>query len=129
MVSADIREAEMAGKTLSAYVSEDVAEEVALEARREDRSPAQIAGLAPRFFVSLPRDARASLAALYNLGTPEERRQAINEVARALNIAEFDMTCRRMAAAAGALAADGASDGELDQAALEATRSALQRRA
>ncbi|MEA2729893.1 MAG: hypothetical protein QOF70_4368 [Acetobacteraceae bacterium] len=118
----------MAGKTLSAYVSEEVAENVALEARREDRSPAQIAGLALRFFVSLPRDARASLASLYNLGTQDECRQAVNEVARALNVAEFEMTCRRMANVAGKLVADDASEDEIDQAAVDLTRSALKRR-
>ena len=119
----------MAGKTLSAYVSEEVAENVALEARREDRSPAQIAGLALRFFISLPRDARASLTSLYNLGTPDECRQAVNEVARALNIAEFEMTTRRMAVVARKLAPDDASETDLDQAAVELTRSALRRRA
>jgi hypothetical protein len=31
----------MAGKTVSAYVSDDIAENVALEARREERSPGQ----------------------------------------------------------------------------------------
>jgi hypothetical protein len=118
----------MAGRTLSAYVSEEVAETVALEARREDRSPAQIAGLALRFFISLPRDARASLASLYNLGSQDECRQAVNEVARALNLAEFDMTCRRMAGAAAKLVADDASEDDLDRAAVELTRSALKRR-
>ena len=118
----------MAGRTLSAYVSEEVAENVALEARREDRSPAQIAGLALRFFVSLPRDARASLASLYNLGSQDECRQAVNEVARALNIAEFEMTSRRMAAVAAKLVADDASEAELDQAAVQLTKSALKRR-
>jgi hypothetical protein len=88
-----------------------------LEARREDRSPAQIAGLALRFFVSLPRDARTSLASLYNLGTPEECRQAANEVARALNITEFEMTCRRMAGSAAKLVADDTSEDDPDSAA------------
>jgi hypothetical protein len=58
----------MAGKTVSAHVSDDVAESVALEARREERSPGQLAALALRFFVALPRDARASLIALNNPG-------------------------------------------------------------
>jgi hypothetical protein len=128
MVSPVFEGKAMAGKTLSAYVSEEVAENVALEARREDRSPAQIAGLALRFFVSLPRDARASLASLYNLGTQDECRQAVNEVARALNVAEFEMTCRRMANVAGKLVADEASKDEIDQAAVDLTRSALKRR-
>jgi hypothetical protein len=71
----------MAGKTVTASVSEDIAESVALEAMREERSPGQIAALALRFFMALPRDARASMNALDNLGTPDERRRAFNEVA------------------------------------------------
>lgn len=117
----------MAGKTLSAYVSDDLAESVTLEARREERSPGQIAALALRFFMALPRDARASMVALDNLGTPDERRRAFNEVARALNAAEFDMTCRRMADHARALVPDDASEAALDAAAAGLTKSALQR--
>jgi len=48
----------MAGRTISAYVSDEVAESVVLEAKREARSPAQIAALALRFFITLPRDAK-----------------------------------------------------------------------
>jgi hypothetical protein len=118
----------MAGKTVSAYVSDDVAESVALEARREERSPGQVAALALRFFVALPRDARASLIALNNLGTPDEQRRAMNEVARTLNAAEFDMTCRRMADRALELVPNDASENELDAAAMALTKSALTRR-
>jgi hypothetical protein len=116
----------MAGKTVSAYVSDDLAESVALEARREERSPGQVAALALRFFMALPRDARASMVALDNLGTPDERRRAFNEVARTLNAAEFDMTCRRMATHAHTLVPDDASEDELDAVAAGLTRSALQ---
>jgi hypothetical protein len=119
----------MPGKTVSAYVSDEVAETVALEARREDRTPGQVAGLAVRFFVSLPRDARASIVALMNLGTPDEQRQALNEVARVLNAAEFDMTSRRMQGRAGQLVLGDASETDLDMAAVELTKSALRRRA
>jgi hypothetical protein len=117
----------MAGKTISAYVSDEIADNVALEAKREERSPAQIAALALRFFISLPRDARASLVALDNLGSPDERRQALNEVARALNIAEFDMTCRRMADHANTLVPGNTSESDLDRIAVELTASALKR--
>jgi hypothetical protein len=118
----------MAGRTVSAYVSDEVAENVALEAKRDDRSPAQIAGLALRFFVSLPREARASLAAMYALGTPDECRQALNEVARVLNVAEFEMTSRRMAGAANIPGSDEETEEALDQTAVDMTRSALARR-
>lgn len=117
----------MAGKTVSAYVSDDIAESVTLEARREERSPGQIAALALRFFMALPRDARASMVALDNLGTADERRRAFNEVARVLNGAEFDMTCRRMADQARTLVPGDASEAALDEAAADLTSSALRR--
>jgi hypothetical protein len=117
----------MAGRTVSAYVPDDLAESVALEARREERSPGQIAALALRFFMALPRDARASMIVLDNLGTPDERRQAMNEVARTLNAAEFEMTCRRIADRALALVPNDAPEDERDAAAASLTKSALQR--
>jgi hypothetical protein len=103
----------MAGRTVSAYVSDDIAESAALEATREGRSSGQVAALALRFFMALPRDARASMIALDNLGTPDERRHAFNEVARTLNAAEFDMTCRRVQEHARASVPDAASEDEL----------------
>jgi hypothetical protein len=118
----------MAGRTVSAYVSEKVAASVAQEARREDRPPAQIAAMALKFFVSLPRDARTSLTALENLATDEERRAALNEVARVLNIAEFEMTCRHMAATpTTGPTPEPLEEDELDRAAVELTRAALRR--
>jgi hypothetical protein len=41
------------------------------------------------------------MVALDNLGTADERRREFNEMARILNTAEFDMTCRRMTDHAG----------------------------
>src|SRR5258708_21511136 len=87
----------MAGQTLSAYVSEEVATSLRLEAKREGRTDGQVAAQAIRFFVSLPREARMSLAAIDGLATADERRWAMNEGARALCIAESAMTERRMA--------------------------------
>jgi hypothetical protein len=54
------------------------------------------------------------MIALDDLGTPDERRQAMNEVARTLNAAEFEMTCRGMAARAGALVSSDVSEDERD---------------
>jgi len=51
----------------------------------------------------------------------------MNEVAGALNAAEFEMTCRRMAGAAGDLVPSGATEADRDQAAVDLTHSALKR--
>lgn len=112
----------MAGKSLSAYVSDEVAASLALEAAREGRTTAQVAGQAIRLFVSLPREARASLAALDGLANSDERRWMLNEVARLLNMAEFAMTERRMAEQLRDAVPANTSDEELDRIALEWTQ-------
>ena len=104
----------MAGRTVSVYASDELAESVAMEARREERSPEQVAALALRYFKALPRDARASMVALDNLGTPDERRRAFNEVARTLSAAEFEMTCRRMEQHARSWVPDDATEQAID---------------
>ena len=48
----------MAGRTVSAYTDEATATKVAEMAKLEDRSPAQIAAAALRFYVRLPSCAR-----------------------------------------------------------------------
>lgn len=120
--SYSFREKAMAGKSLSAYVSDEVAASLALEAAREGRTTAQVAGQAIRLFVSLPREARASLAALDGLANSDERRWMLNEVARLLNMAEFAMTERRMAEQLRGAVPANASDEELDRIALEWTQ-------
>jgi hypothetical protein len=52
----------------------------------------------------------------------------MNEVARTLNAAEFDMTCRRIADRALGLVPGDASGDDLDAAAVALTKPALQRR-
>lgn len=111
----------MAGQTLSAYVSEEVATSLRLEAKREGRTDGQVAGQAIRFFVSLPREARMSLAAIDGLATADERRWAMNEVARALYIAESAMTERRMADQLRHQIPGDAAEEELDRMAAEWT--------
>jgi hypothetical protein len=112
----------MAGQTLSAYVSEEVAKSLRLEAKREGRTDGQVAGQAIRFFVSLPREARMSLAAIDGLATAEERRWALNEVARVLNIAESAMTERRIAEQLRHQIPEDASEEDLDRLAIEWTK-------
>jgi hypothetical protein len=67
------------------------------------------------------------MVALDNLGTADERRREFNEMARILNTAEFDMTCRRMTDHARVLLPDDASEDAVDAVAMDLTRPALQR--
>jgi hypothetical protein len=115
-------EAIMAGQTLSAYVTEEVAKSLRLEAKREGRTDGQVAGQAIRFFVSLPREARMSMAALDGLATDAERRWALNEIARVLHIAEAAMTERRMAEQLRHQIPEDASEEDLDRMAVEWTQ-------
>ena len=57
----------------------------------------------------------------------EARMAALHEVARALESAEFEMTCRRMASHSLELMPDGMSDDELDAEAARLTKAALKR--
>lgn len=111
----------MAGQTLSAYVAEEVAKSVQLEATREGRTPGQVAAQAIRFFVGLPREARMSLTALDGLATSDERRWVLNEVARVLNNAELAMTQRRLGEQLRGQVPENATDEDLERLAVEWT--------
>lgn len=95
-------EGAVAGRTISAYVDENVAARVAMLAEREDRPPAQIAGHAIRFYTSLSSDARDAIRTVEKAGSPEEMRWVMNEFMRVLFRAEMKIVQREMAAEMGA---------------------------
>ena len=81
----------MAGKTISAYTDSDTADAVAYLAKVEHRTPAQIASMALKFFVSLPAPARNAWCQIDALGEPEDRKRAISEITRALLNVQYDI--------------------------------------
>jgi hypothetical protein len=85
----------MAGRSISAWADEETARLVESVVKVEDRSAAQVAAAALRFYVQLPEEARAAIRRIEALGSAEEIRWAISEVARALLIAQFKIASRR----------------------------------
>lgn len=109
----------MAGRTISAYVDENVAARVAALAEREDRPPAQIAGHAIRFYTSLSSDARNAIRTVEKAGSPEEMRWVMNEVMRVLFRAEMKIVQREMAAEMGSDRIKADFEAEIDDIAAD----------
>jgi len=62
----------MAGKTISAYTDAETASHVAQLAKLQHLPQAQIAGLALKFFVRLPKEAHDALRQIEALGSPAD---------------------------------------------------------
>lgn len=86
----------MAGKTISAYTDSDTAESVAYLAKIEQRTPAQIAGMALKFFVSLPAPARTAWYQINALGEQCDREKVAREIARTLLNAQYDIAQKQV---------------------------------
>lgn len=86
----------MAGKTISAYTDSETAESVAYLAKLENRTPAQIAGMALKFFVSLPTSARNAWCQINALGTQAEREEVAREITLALLNTQYKIAQRKV---------------------------------
>ncbi|WP_349368969.1 hypothetical protein [Salinarimonas sp.] len=87
----------MAGRSVSGYVDEHVADRLQAVAKTEGRTPASLVGQALSLYVSLPETARTSLRRMETLATPEERDWFRGELVRLLLRADMTLTQRRMA--------------------------------
>ncbi|WP_218080468.1 ribbon-helix-helix domain-containing protein [Anthocerotibacter panamensis] len=83
----------MAGHTISAYTDPQTAARVEEISRREDRTTAQIAAAALRFYVNLPQEARQAFRLLEAAGDNERLRKAIQQISRILLNTEYEMAC------------------------------------
>jgi DNA polymerase III delta prime subunit len=86
----------MAGKTISAYADAETASCVANLARLERRPQAQIAGMALKFFVGLPKEARDALRQIEALGSPEDLEEIKREIAHTLLHVQYKVARRQM---------------------------------
>ncbi|MBF0306584.1 MAG: hypothetical protein HQL40_21560 [Alphaproteobacteria bacterium] len=86
----------MAARTISAYADERTARDVERIAQSEDRSPAQIAAAALRFYVRLPAEAHAALRRLEKLGTDRDMDDLAREIGRKALDAEWDVAHRQL---------------------------------
>lgn len=86
----------MAGKTISAYTDSETAKSVAYLAKLEHRTPAQIAGMALKLFVSLPAPARNAWCQINALGNKVDREEVAHEITLALLNAQYKIAQRQV---------------------------------
>ena len=78
------------------HANADLAHTLELRARMDDRTPSQIASAALGFYLRLPPEAHAALRHVQALGTDDDARRVINQVARLLLNAQYDVAVRRL---------------------------------
>ncbi len=88
----------MAARTISAYADEVTASVIERIAQSEDRSPAQIAAAALRFYVRLPSEAHAAFRRIEKMGTDQDMDMLSREISRKTLDAEWEVAHRRLIA-------------------------------
>jgi hypothetical protein len=86
----------MAARTISAYADEKTASVVEQIAALEDRSPAQIAAAALRFYVRLPAEVHSAFRRIEKLGTEGDMDALVRGIARKALDAEWDVAHRQL---------------------------------
>lgn len=86
----------MAARTISAYADAETASVIERIAQSEDRSPAQIAAAALRFYVRLPAEAHAAFRRIEKLGTEQDMDALAREISRKTLDAEWEVAHRQL---------------------------------
>ncbi|MDP5017896.1 MAG: biofilm development regulator YmgB/AriR family protein [Dolichospermum sp.] len=86
----------MAGKTISAHIDTETANRVTNLATMEQRRTSQIAGMALKFFVGLPPEARAALWQIEALASPADFEEITREITRTLLHAQYKVANRQI---------------------------------
>jgi predicted transcriptional regulator len=113
----------MAGRTVSGYVDDKIADRLNALAQAESRSPANIVGQALRFYVVLPETARNSLRRIETMASSDELLWFQTEFMRLLFKVDMGVTQRKMAKEMGANIPDASTEEEIEQASVEWTNS------
>jgi predicted transcriptional regulator len=111
----------MAGRTVSGYVDERVADRLNALAKAESRPQANIVGQALSFYVALPEAARNSLRRIETMASSDELRWFQTEFMRLLFKVDMGVTQRKMAKEMDANIPDTTTEEELEQASVEWT--------
>jgi len=85
----------MKARTISAYADAKTAQIVERIASLEDRSPAQIAAAALRFYVSLPTEAHAAFRRVEKLGSAQDMDGLARDITRKALDAEWAVAQRQ----------------------------------
>jgi hypothetical protein len=86
----------MAARTISAYADAKTASVIERIAQSEDRSPAQIAAAALRFYARLPAEAHAAFRRIEKLGTAQDIDTLAREITRKTLDAEWEVAHRQL---------------------------------
>jgi hypothetical protein len=86
----------MAGKTISAYTDPETASRVGIIAKVEQRTQAQIGGMALKFFVSLPKEAREALWQIETMGNEQDWESLMNEVTRTVLNVQYRLASQQV---------------------------------
>ena len=111
----------MAGRTVSGYVDEKIADRLNALAQVEARSPANIVGQALGFYVALPETARISLRRIESLASADEIRWFQTEFMRLLFKVDMGVTQRKMSEEMGENLPDARTEEEIERASVEWT--------
>lgn len=86
----------MAGKTISAYTDSETASRVGTIAKVEQRTQAQIGGMALKLFVSLPKEAREALWQIETMGNGQDWESLMNEVTRTVLNVQYRLASQQV---------------------------------
>ena len=86
----------MAGKTISAYTDSETASRVGAIAKVEQRTQAQIGGMALKLFVSLPKEAREALWQIETMGNGQDWESLMNEVTRTVLNVQYRLASQQV---------------------------------
>ncbi|ACK73735.1 conserved hypothetical protein (plasmid) [Gloeothece citriformis PCC 7424] len=86
----------MAGKTISAYTDAETASRLGIIAKVEQRTQAQIGGMALKLFVSLPKEAREALWQVKTLGNEQDWESLIKEITRTLLNVQYKLATQQV---------------------------------
>lgn len=86
----------MAGKTILAYTDSETAFRVGAIAKIEQRTQAQIGGMALKLFVSLPKEAREALWQIEAMGNGQDWESLMNEVTRTVLNVQYRLASQQV---------------------------------
>ncbi|MGK7934667.1 MAG: hypothetical protein AB4206_02490 [Xenococcaceae cyanobacterium] len=86
----------MAGKTISAYTDSETASRVGIIAKVEQRTQAQIGGMALKLFVSLPKEAREALWQIETIANGQDWESLMNEVTRTILNVQYKLASQQV---------------------------------
>ncbi len=86
----------MAGQPTTAHANGTTTTQLRATARREGRTQSQLTAASLKLYLGMPDAVRAALRDVDALGTPEDQRNMMRAIARAVVATQFDVSRRRV---------------------------------